>query len=91
MSNDIEPVSHWFTAILAVFMSLLASIGEIYRRRVDKINENYVSKADLEGLLRSLRDDRQRMHQENLDSQREIRGSIERVHDRIDEIYGKSR
>lgn len=70
-------------------VGLIASVGEIYRRRIDRINENYVSKETLQQFMNVMRDDRQRMHQENLDSQREIRGSVERVHQRIDEIFQK--
>jgi hypothetical protein len=79
----------WFTSLLTAFVGLLASFFEIYRRRVDKMQESYVSKEALQQLLNDMRDDRQRMHQENLEAQREIRGSVERVHERIDQIFSK--
>jgi hypothetical protein len=79
----------WFNGIIAAFVGLIASVFEFYRRRVDKMQESYVSKEALQQLLFDMRDDRQRMHAENLDAQREIRGSIERVHERIDQIFDK--
>jgi hypothetical protein len=79
----------WVTSILTAFVGLLASIGEIYRRRIDRINDTYVSKEALRQFMEVMRDDRQRMHQENLDSQHQIRSSIERVHERIDIFYQK--
>jgi len=83
-----DPDSQWWLIrVLAALMGIIASIGEVYRRRVDKINENYVSREDLESYLDKIRDDRQRQHQENLDGQHEIRDSIQRVHQRIDALY----
>lgn len=77
----------WFNGIVGAFVSLMAAVFEYYRRKVDRIHEKYVSKEALQQYLTEMREDRQRMHAENLDVQKEIRVSIERVHTRIDQVF----
>lgn len=70
-------------------MALLSGIFNLYRRRLDKISADYVSKEALRDYMNDTRSDRLQMHQENLTNLRDIRGSIERVHERIDEVFHK--
>lgn len=63
--------------LLMALLGLGVWIGNIYRQKIDVLERiNYVTREELEAKFEVLRDDRQRMHQENLDNMREIRQTI---------------
>jgi hypothetical protein len=84
--ND-PPAVNWFTYILGGLVALLASIFEFYRRRVDKIEAAYVSREDLKHTLDQMREDRIEMHKENIGRLDGIHDDMDRIHDRIDQIF----
>ena len=65
-------------------MGLIGWIGEIYRRRVDKIDENHISRDEFQRYMDQVRDDRLEMHQENLGRLDRIGDDMDRIHSRID-------
>lgn len=63
--------------LLMALIGLGVWIGNVYRQKIDVLERiNYVTREELETKFEVLRDDRQRMHQENLDNMREIRSTI---------------
>lgn len=83
-----DPNSDWLVHLLlwacnGLVVTVLAVGGfvmNLYRQKVDdleKVNNNYVSREELDERFQVLRDDRQRMHQENLDNLGSIRQTIE--------------
>jgi hypothetical protein len=85
--NDPALQTNWFTYLIGGFVALLTAVFEYYRRRVDRIDEHYVSKEMLQKYIDDSRHERVEMHRQNIDSLKEIRGSVERVHERIDVLY----
>ena len=75
----------WFNGVIGAFVGLLSAVFEYYRRKIDRIEESFVTREALQQYLHEMKTDRQAMHIENLESQRELRQSIERVHTRIDQ------
>lgn len=74
----------WLTYILGVLVGLIGWIGEIYRRRVDKIDENHISREEFQRYMDQVREDRLEMHQENLGRLDRIGDDMDRIHSRID-------
>jgi hypothetical protein len=91
MSDPNSQWQVWVTGLQGVLLAVFAYVLQLYRSRVDYINENYVSKAALEGYLEQMRKEKSLMHMEDLASFREIRASIDRVHERIDGLYQEKR
>lgn len=92
MSVDTSTFDPW-KVLSYVWASLAAIFLWVFRRGVknfdeieDKI-ESFVTRDEFSSRLDQLHGDRMRMHAENLEAMREIRGSIERVHSRVDEVF----
>ncbi len=68
-------------------------ILNLYRRKVDRIEQQMVARHQLQDILEQMRQDYLRMHQENLSSFAEMRASIDRVTEnvnhRIDQFYSR--
>lgn len=70
-------------------MALLSGILNVYRRKVDRLEDlkgSYVSRTDLEKHLDGIAAARALMHQENTRKLERIEDGLRRVHDRIDQI-----
>lgn len=80
---------NWLTYVLGVLMALLASMFEVYRRRVDRINEEHVTREDFKYYMDQVREDRLEMHKENITRLEGIHEDIDRVHTRIDQVFSK--
>lgn len=70
---------NWLTYVLGLLMALLASIFEIYRRKVDDHAKTHITREELEGYLERDRDHRLEMHRDNTKR-------LERIEDRVNEI-----
>jgi hypothetical protein len=70
---------NWFSWLLGLVVLLVSSIGEVYRRRVDKHEENHVTRKELEEIVRQNREDAQNKHVENT-----VR--LERIEDRVNAL-----
>jgi hypothetical protein len=79
------PTVNWLVYILGLFIALLAAVFEIYRRRIDKIQENHVTREELERYMQQIRVDRLAMHEENVKKLDNLHTDMNRVHTRIDE------
>ena len=63
--------------LMMALIAVGAYIVNLYRQKVDVLEKiNYVTREELDRKFDVLRDDRQRMHQENLDNMREIRRTL---------------
>jgi hypothetical protein len=84
--ND-QPTPNFLTYLLGAVVALLASIFEYYRRKVDKMEGSYMSKEDFQGYMKQMREDRQQMHADNQSRLKDIGDGMNRVHERIDQIF----
>jgi hypothetical protein len=98
------PIVNWiilaFNFVLALLVMSWRGAVNLYRGKVDVLETNqgkFVTRTELDGHIDKLREDQQRMHQENLNGQNEIRasinstrvelsGQIREVHSRIDDV-----
>lgn len=78
--NETQP--SWLTYVLGLFMALLAWIGRIGWTKLNKIEEEYISRDDFKYYMDQVREDRINMHTENVNK-------LDRIHDRIDELFKK--
>jgi len=67
---------NWFSWLLGVFVLLIGSIGEVYRRRVDDHQKNHVTHDELAAMVKQNREDAATKHTDNI-----IR--LERIEDRV--------
>lgn len=67
----------WFQYLLGVLVTLLASIFEVYRRKIEKISDQHVTRDELRAYMDQMRDDRIEMHRENT-------RRLERIEDKVD-------
>lgn len=79
--------------LISLLMLVIGYVLDIYRKKIDSLEksretyaERFVTRGELATYITQTRDDRQRMHSENLDNLREIRSDIKSVHERIDAI-----
>lgn len=86
MTDPIVTQPNWITIILGVFMALLAWIGKIGWNKIDRLEDTYVSREDLERYMDQMREDRLEMHQENTGRLDRLADDMNRVHDRIDQV-----
>jgi hypothetical protein len=84
-----SPPQGWFPWILSGFVALLTGVFEYYRRKVDKIESAYVTRDDFKEYVRITREDEQRRHTDNTARLDKIDGGLERVHQRIDQVFQK--
>lgn len=70
-------------------MALLAWVGEIYRRRIDDMKDDYVTRQELKDYMDSSRQDRKEMHDANIDRLDIIHNDMNRVHARIDDLASR--
>jgi asparagine synthetase A len=83
----------WIDGLFTLLISLVAFMLNLYRRKVDKLEEShtiFVKRDDFERYMEQIRDDRQRMHEESQTRLRDIGSDIRAVHVRIDQIYGSN-
>jgi len=62
----------------------------LYRRKVDKIEEAHVklvTREELQRYMDQIREDRLRMHEENVDRLKGMGSDIRAVHMRIDQVF----
>lgn len=78
--------TNWPTYLLGIIMAILAWIGEIYRRRVDDMKDDYVTRQELKDYMAEARQDREKMHDANIDRLDIIHNDMNRVHERIDDL-----
>lgn len=81
-----EVQTNWLTYVLGILMALLAWVGEIYRRRVDDMKDDYVTRQELKEFIAETRHDREKMHDANIDRLDIIHNDMNRVHERIDDL-----
>jgi cell division protein FtsB len=86
MTDPIVTQPNWINIILGVFMALLAWIGKIGWNKIDRLEDTYVSREDLERYMDQMREDRIEMHQENSGRLERLADDMNRVHDRIDQV-----
>jgi hypothetical protein len=84
--NDAPP-PNWLTYLLGAVVALLGSIFEYYRRKVDTMESAYMSKKEFEKYMEQMRADRLQMHVDNQARLTEIGTGMNRVHERIDQIF----
>ena len=77
--------------LISLVMFIIGYVLDVYRKKVDSLEksretnaERYVTRTELAVYIDQAHQDRQRMHTENIDNLREIRGDIQKVHARID-------
>lgn len=68
--------------LLAAGLSLLTFFGKRQLKRLDTIEDEYVTRDQLSETLQQLRDDRQRMHNENRTDLQYIRERVDSISDR---------
>jgi hypothetical protein len=89
-----DPQQGWINALLTTVIGLLAFMLNLYRRKVDRIEDkhaSFVSRDELQRHMDLIRDDRLRMHEENQDRLREIGSDIRAVHVRIDQVFSNGK
>lgn len=79
--------------LMGLLMLIIGYVLDVYRKKVDSLEksretyaERFVTRTELATYIGQTREDRQRMHTENLDNLREIRSDIKSVHERIDQV-----
>lgn len=73
---------HWFDWLLGVITVILGAIGKRLHDRLDDLNKNAVTRAELTAAIADLRQDGERKHEQNL-------GMLERIHDRVDKVWSQ--
>ena len=80
----------WFNASITLLLSVVAFMLNIYRRKVDKLKSSHghlVTREELQRHMDLIRDDRLRMHDENIERLKDIGSDIRSVHIRIDQVF----
>jgi hypothetical protein len=79
--------------LITLVTFVIGYVVDIYRKKVDSLEKSrtdnaahFVTRTELATYIDQAREDRQRMHTENLENYREIRGDIGKVHTRIDAL-----
>lgn len=78
-------------ALLAVIMSLLTFLGKRHLKRIDVIEDSYVTRDDLDKTLTQMREDRLRMHEENLAAGDRVATDVQYIRTRVDAISDRQR
>jgi len=82
----------WIDALLGSLLTLVAFMLNLYRRKVDRMEEQHaasVTRDELEKYMDRIREERQRMHEENIERLSAIGSDIRAIHMRIDRVFGK--
>ena len=76
--SELEPINGQtiFSAVLGALVSVLAWLGKRLHHRVDQT----ISREEFNDILKEMREDRARMHDEN-------RETLSRIHDRVDDLW----
>ena len=100
---DVNPNDPQNDSVVHVLLGLLIAIGtfvvNLYRRKVDAMEKShgkFITREELDNKFEEMRDERQRMHEENVTNIRELRSTIvagqtatgndiRSLHQRIDE------
>jgi hypothetical protein len=79
--------------LISLVTFIIGYVLDVYRKKVDSLEKSrtdnaahFVTRTELATYIDQAREDRQRMHTENLENYREIRGDIGKVHTRIDAL-----
>ena len=75
-------MDHWFDWLLGVTTLILGAIGKRLQDRMDRLDQNAVTRSELQELVKQMNAERRHMHAEN-------RGMLERIHDRVDTIFSR--
>lgn len=70
---------HWLEIILGAGMALLAWLGKRLHDKVDEHDRTHVTRAELKEAITEMREDRQRMHEQN-------RADLHYIRERVDSI-----
>lgn len=80
----------WFDGVVTLLMAVIGFMLNLYRRKVDRLEEQnsaMVTRDELQRHMDLIRDDKLRMHAENLDRLKDIGSDIRAVHVRIDQVF----
>jgi F0F1-type ATP synthase epsilon subunit len=74
----------WFNGVMSILLAVIAYILNLYRGKVDVLEENYVKKDELERLFEEERQESKRKHLENRQDRAEDRQAVINLAQRID-------
>lgn len=80
----------WINTLFAAVVTMVAFMLNLYRRKVDKIEEQHrelITREEFQHQMAILRDDRMRLHEENVDRLQGLGSDIRAVHMRIDQVF----
>lgn len=86
MNDLLADAKSVFLGLLALLMSLLSWIGLRQIKRIDDLERDAVTREELRETLAQMREDRQRMHNENQRQLDSIDGTVTGIHQRIDRL-----
>jgi hypothetical protein len=84
----------WFNAVITLLVTVVAFMLNIYRRKVDKLESQHiklVTREELQRHMDQIRDDRLRMHDENIERLKDIAADIRAVHIRVDQVFSNGK
>jgi dissimilatory sulfite reductase (desulfoviridin) alpha/beta subunit len=88
---DTSP-QNWFNYTVSVLVGVISFMLNIYRKKVDDLEKrhgDFVTREELERHVDQIREDKQQMHTENLSRFDRIDNAVSRVHERIDQEWGR--
>lgn len=81
----------WFDVLLGVLVAVLAWASSRLHNRVDELEKNSVTKADFQLMLIRIEKNGDRMEQASKDMHKENKEHLEKIHDRVDDMWERRR
>lgn len=73
---------YWQQIVTGVCMALLAWVGKRLHDRVDRLDRTALTREEFRDALTEMREDRERMHEQNQDT-------LNRIHERVDDLWSR--
>lgn len=73
---------HWFQLAVGVVVMVFGWLGKRLTDHVDDLRKTSVTREELSNLVSDMRVERQSMHSEN-------RETLNRIHERVDDLWGR--